>query len=335
MKYKEDSLIIRFFRYKKHLILPTMIIITIIGSILSWLTIDYFCFNLIPNIWDWGFEPIVWWKAILAFIADFYLGAFVFMLLLVFLFAFNIILFQIYIEDTEKYHYHKYLKTINYPYPELYIFLSHKSDDKEQVVAVKDELSNYGIKCFVAHENIEPATEWEDEIIIALRQMDMLVALMTNNFKESDWTSQEIGFALGKNVPVLSVNLGTAPYGFIAKKQALNANWENVAKSIIDILLKEFIHLDKVIDIYILKMSRCKNFKEGDILEDYIPSIENLTNNKIEEIIMTYNSNSQLYNRYKHRDNLNENHYVNHFNKILGKKMYQLNPKTYKIEAIS
>ena len=332
---EEESLIRVFFRYKKHLIIPTMIIVLVVGGIINWLSIDYFCFKLIPNVWNWGFEPIVWWKAILSFFADFYLGGIALIVFSLFLFLPFVVLFQIYIEDIEKYHYRKYLKTIHYPYPELYIFLSHKSEYKEEVLKVSNELSEYGIKCFVAHENIEATKEWEDEIIQALRSMDMLVALMTKKFKESDWTSQEIGFALGKNVPIISVNLGDAPYGFIGRKQAISTNWNSVSKSIIDVLLKEFMNIDKVIDIYILKMSKCQNFKEGDILESYISSVKSLTKKQIESIIQVYNENSQLYGRYKFRDDLDNNKYINQFNKILGKQTYQLNPKTFKIEQVS
>jgi hypothetical protein len=40
--------------------------------------------------------------------------------------------------------------------------------------------------------------------------MDILVALMTNEFQNSNWIDQEIGIALGRNKKVISVNLGTA-----------------------------------------------------------------------------------------------------------------------------
>ena len=95
------------------------------------------------------------------------------------------------------------------------------------------------------------------------------------------------------------------------------------------------MYIDKVVDIYILKMSKCQNFEEGDILETYVSLIEDLRSDKIETMITVYNENRQLYGRYKFRDDLNENKYINHFNKILGKEVYQINSKTYKIERIS
>ena len=49
----------------------------------------------------------------------------------------------------------------------------------------------------------------------------MLVALLTSGFHESEWTDQEVGVAIGRDVPVVPVKLGEIPYGFIGKFQAL------------------------------------------------------------------------------------------------------------------
>jgi len=37
--------------------------------------------------------------------------------------------------------------------------------------------------------------------------MDVLVAILTTGFRESHWTNQEIGVAIGRGVPVISVRL--------------------------------------------------------------------------------------------------------------------------------
>ena len=55
--------------------------------------------------------------------------------------------------------------------------------------------------------------------------MDGFAALMTKNFHDSNWTDQEIGFALGRGVMVIAVNLGRNPYGFIGDMQALKTSW--------------------------------------------------------------------------------------------------------------
>lgn len=59
------------------------------------------------------------------------------------------------------------------------LFLSHLAKMKEETKALKDELAEYGISAFVAHEDIEPTKEWQSEIESALSTMDGLVALLS------------------------------------------------------------------------------------------------------------------------------------------------------------
>lgn len=69
--------------------------------------------------------------------------------------------------------------------------------------------------------------------------MDTLVAILMPGFKKSDWTNQEIGFAMGRGVLVIPVMRGLDPYGFIGKYQGLSANEktvEEVAKEIFAII---------------------------------------------------------------------------------------------------
>lgn len=101
------------------------------------------------------------------------------------------------------------------------LFLSHLSQQKVQVSDLKTALLEMGISAFVAHEDIEPSLEWQNEISLAMRSMHALAALITADFHASNWTDQEVGWALGRGVPVIAVRLGADPYGFIGKIQAL------------------------------------------------------------------------------------------------------------------
>jgi hypothetical protein len=108
------------------------------------------------------------------------------------------------------------------------LFLSHVSRHKVQVSQLKDALFQCGISGFVAHEDIEPSLEWQNEISLALRSMHALVAIITPDFHESKWTDQEIGWALGRGVPVVPLHLGCDPYGFVGKIQAIRGSFDDV-----------------------------------------------------------------------------------------------------------
>jgi hypothetical protein len=104
------------------------------------------------------------------------------------------------------------------------LFLSHLAVHKVEVSKLKIHLKNLGVDAFVAHEDIEPSKEWINEIELALRSMHALAALLTEKFHESLYTDQEIGWALGRGVPVIPVKMGMTPYGLAGKYQGVTGS---------------------------------------------------------------------------------------------------------------
>lgn len=104
------------------------------------------------------------------------------------------------------------------------LFVSHLAAHRAFAAELQEAFSHLGISAFVAHEDIEPTTEWQAQIETALGTCDALIALLHPKFHESRWTDQEIGFAMGRGVPVFSIRFGQDPYGFIGRFQAFNGN---------------------------------------------------------------------------------------------------------------
>jgi hypothetical protein len=129
------------------------------------------------------------------------------------------------------------------------LFISHISADKLIATRLKDALAAHQIAGFVAHEDIQPTLAWQDEIERGLRTMDAMVAVHTKGFSASFWTQQEIGFALGRGVKVISFKYGEDPTGFIAKHQALprlNKSAEDIAAEIDRLLTADPRTKDKI-----------------------------------------------------------------------------------------
>jgi TIR domain len=101
------------------------------------------------------------------------------------------------------------------------LFISHIAKHKDRATRLRDCLAPYAISGFVAHEDIHPTLEWQKEIERALFTMDAFLAIHTPGFKDSFWTQQEIGFAVGRGVKIISFKMGEDPTGFISKQQAL------------------------------------------------------------------------------------------------------------------
>jgi hypothetical protein len=110
------------------------------------------------------------------------------------------------------------------------LFLSHLSSFKKRTGQLQSALRKFGISAFVAHVDIEPTREWLSEIEAGLHSMDALAAILMPGFKESNWTDQEVGFAVARGVLVIPVIRELDPYGFISRFQGLQAKGKTVAQ---------------------------------------------------------------------------------------------------------
>lgn len=104
------------------------------------------------------------------------------------------------------------------------VFITHIASQSHLARQIQEGLRVHRISSFVAHEDIVPTSDWQDEIERALRSAHALVALLHKGFHESDWTDQEVGFMLGRDRLVVGVRLGIDPYGFIARSQAISGH---------------------------------------------------------------------------------------------------------------
>jgi hypothetical protein len=122
------------------------------------------------------------------------------------------------------------------------LFLSHCSSRKADVGLLKVALREFGVSGFVAHDDIEPSQLWQSEIERALRSCEALAAIVTEDFSGSLWCDQEVGYALGRGLPILPIQFGKPPHGFIAKVQALPVPkghaLASIAPNIVALLLK-------------------------------------------------------------------------------------------------
>jgi hypothetical protein len=153
------------------------------------------------------------------------------------------------------------------------IFLSHTNKYKSEVARLKEVLGLHGVSAFVAHEDIIPTREWQDEIELALHSMDVLAALLTPDFHCSNWTDQEIGFALGRGILILPVRLGADPYGFIAKVHGASGTLDSskdLAAAMIDSLLANDQTGPRLKESLISNLEEAKSYQEAIVISKTI-----------------------------------------------------------------
>jgi len=185
-----------------------------------------------------------------------------------------------------------------WPEGTLRLFLSHLAIHKTEAHRLKQTLSLYGISAFVAHDDIEPSRQWCDEIELALKTMDTLVALVTPGFKESNYCDQEVGWALGRGIPVISARLGSDPYGFAGKFQAISgslaAPWA-IATAIVTALKEKPGTRDALYKSLPLALVGASSFDSSRSLSELIVEYDGYSDSDKKTLWKACKDNSQVY----------------------------------------
>ncbi|MBI4827769.1 MAG: toll/interleukin-1 receptor domain-containing protein [Nitrospinae bacterium] len=178
------------------------------------------------------------------------------------------------------------------------IFLSHKSSIKQEVSKLKQSLAQCGVAVFVAHEDIEPTEEWHREIENALFSMDALVALLTDDYHDSNWTDQEVGVAMGRGVPMIPIRLGLDPYGLMGKGQGLGgcklSNTDDMAIKVFNLLYKRLSDKSRLFECALSAYKASDAWeKSGWKVSSLLSVFESLTKEQVDRVIAAYQGNPQ------------------------------------------
>jgi hypothetical protein len=182
---------------------------------------------------------------------------------------------------------------------EIRLFVSHRDVHKRKALDLQRALDGFGVSSFVAHETIEPNKEWAREITLGLETMEVMLVFLTNDFSESVYTNQEVGFALGRNSPIIALKLEKAdPPGFISHKQALRGSLDNPAASAIDVwklIVAQLGQSERIqasaVSAFVASVSYIDAMAKFDRLSSIVSK---LTDEQALAVVNGYNSNPQL-----------------------------------------
>ena len=181
------------------------------------------------------------------------------------------------------------------------VFLSHKAEYKSGAGDLKRELKTLGFTCFVAHDDIQPTRDWQVEIERALHSMEALVALMTSGFSNSNWTDQEVGVAMGRGVPIVSIDLGQTPYGFIGKYQAVNGAGrtpEALAHQLARVFITDPMTRRKAVDAILLRFENAWSYDHAKVLFRLLETVEAPPEDFMDRIEGAFRENDQVADSY-------------------------------------
>lgn len=178
------------------------------------------------------------------------------------------------------------------------VFLSYSTVDGELAGRIKNELESFGLSVFMAHEDINPSEEWQKTILENIEDCDVFMSLLTQEFKESDWTDQETGIAFVNGKVIIPIKVDIDPYGFIGKFQALRLNRSNIpdgAKTIVNTILDKDELKEKMVDSLIERFVDSWSYDDAGIKAELLLKLDGLTQKRIERIVEGTLENRQIY----------------------------------------
>lgn len=185
------------------------------------------------------------------------------------------------------------------------LFISHVHEDAPFVGEVKRLMAErFGIDAFVAHDDIEPSRQWRNVIRTGLSTCDAMIALMHPRFHLSEWCDQEVGWALGRGIPVIPVRSleferGVAKDGFLEEHQDFTlrsprSEWQ-VARDVLRILLRHEPTHDKAFTAAVEALVNSPGFDHTRWVWPFIEREENITSHHLRRLKYAVESNRQVY----------------------------------------
>jgi len=181
---------------------------------------------------------------------------------------------------------------------------------------IKEAFTILGIDSFLAHEDIPGGEEWEKEIKGQLKKCNIFVPILTQEFKESEWTDQETGAALIRDATIIPLSLiidgkeAVMPSGFIKKIQGLKINLhkdknfgikerEDTINQLVQEISKALTNKQKISkrvkECFITSLFKSQNFYESNSKSTAISSLKPFSVPQIKMIVFSYVLNTQIY----------------------------------------
>lgn len=177
----------------------------------------------------------------------------------------------------------------------LRFFISHRDIHKVEAKKLGASLTSYGISSFVAHDSIQAMSTWKHEIMKALKTMDACICFITKDFYESEWTNQEIGYALARGVPIYLYSVdGSDPKGFKLDTQAIKTGFS----SLVNCIKQDFLGTPKLKKIFIDNFADAKdgNWDHAKNMFFDLVGLE-FNNEEIEAIVEAINTKAKYNNQ--------------------------------------
>lgn len=179
------------------------------------------------------------------------------------------------------------------------VFISHRDAHKAQARELSEALEDYGMACFVAHDTIQPRKLWRSEILKGLRTMEVMVVFLTDDFESSVYCNQEIGYAMGRGVPIIALKLGQKdPPGFVSEEQAARGAVDNglaAAKKLFPLIGEALKREGRMQEVLVANFAVSKSYTDAMARFKLMAThVEKLTTAQADQIAKASRTNNQI-----------------------------------------
>ncbi|WP_048190682.1 toll/interleukin-1 receptor domain-containing protein [Methanobacterium sp. SMA-27] len=181
----------------------------------------------------------------------------------------------------------------------LKVFISYNNVEKHIGAIIKEMLESFGIECFMAHDDIGVSEEWKQRIFKELNDADIFIPILSDNFRGSEWCSQEAGIACFRNILFIPLSLdkkNRIPYGFMSHRQGkliskYNIPLEYLVNPIVDNFPKINILANLIDELFMVR-----GFREAErLMSNLEPYFNKLSIAEVDRVVDISTTNYQIY----------------------------------------
>lgn len=175
-------------------------------------------------------------------------------------------------------------------------FISYSSQDRLLASQVKDYLAEWNVDAFLAHEDIAVSQEWRSRILEELDETRIFIPLLSAAFRDSDWTSQEMGYALARSAFIIPLLVdGTTPFGFAAAIQGRRVPPSGDYYAVlIEPILRNQPHA--IFPALIERLSHAGSFRNAEtLMQPLVPLFPAFNDEEIEAFVDACSGNGQVW----------------------------------------
>lgn len=183
------------------------------------------------------------------------------------------------------------------------IFISHATADLAVATDVRSLLRILGFDSFVAHVDIELSQDWISKILDTLRKCDGLVYLLSESSQNSDWTDQEVGCAIDRDIPIIPLSINVGPWGFVSRFQAkrwvtsasqdeynrIKPNVRSLGAALVE---RDLLSVNGLIEM----LGNSESFTDAIIRQIVLERVKQFSYNQLNWIMELVANNENLYN---------------------------------------